>query len=55
MKRKKNLEKRTSVVEQLQRSRNVGTQVLDEIAKVVPNGIYLTQLEKQDNSFKYYW
>jgi type IV pilus assembly protein PilN len=48
--KKKELEKRTSVVEQLQRSRNVGTQVLDEIAKVVPNGIYLTQLEKQDNS-----
>jgi type IV pilus assembly protein PilN len=48
--KKKELEKRTSVVEQLQRSRNVGTQVLDEIAKVVPNGIYLTQLEKQNNS-----
>jgi len=48
--KKKELEKRTNVVEQLQRSRNVGTQVLDEIAKVVPNGIYLTRLEKQDNS-----
>lgn len=49
-KKKKELKKRTSVVEQLQRSRNVVTQVLDEIAKVVPNGIYLTRLEKQDNS-----
>jgi type IV pilus assembly protein PilN len=48
--KKKELKKRTSVVEQLQRSRNVVTQVLDEIAKVVPNGIYLTRLEKQDNS-----
>jgi type IV pilus assembly protein PilN len=48
--KKKELEKRTSVVEQLQRSRNVGTQVLDEIAKIVPNGIYLTRLEKQGNS-----
>ncbi len=48
--KKKELKKRTSVVEQLQRSRNVGTQVLDEIAKIVPNGIYLTRLEKQDNS-----
>ena len=48
--KKKELQKRTSVVEQLQRSRNVGTQVLDEIAKVVPNGIYLTRLEKQGNS-----
>lgn len=48
--KKKELEKRTGVVEQLQRSRNVGTQVLDEIAKVVPNGIYLTHLEKRDNT-----
>ena len=48
-KKKKELKKRTSVVEQLQRSRNVVTQVLDEIAKVVPNGIYLTRLKKQDN------
>ena len=48
--KKKELEKRTAVVEELQRSRNVGTQVLDEIAKVVPNGIYLTRLEKQDNT-----
>lgn len=44
------LQKRISVIEQLQRSRNVGTQVLDEIAKIIPNGIYITQLEKQGNS-----
>lgn len=43
------LQKRISVIEQLQRSRNVGTQVLDEIAKIIPNGIYLTKLEKQGN------
>jgi type IV pilus assembly protein PilN len=48
--KKRELEKRTRVVEQLQRSRNVGTQVLDEMAKIVPNGIYLTRLEKQDNN-----
>ncbi|WP_085299939.1 PilN domain-containing protein [Cognaticolwellia mytili] len=48
--KKKELEKRINVVEQLQRSRNVGTQVLNEIANIVPNGIYLTRLEKQDNS-----
>jgi len=48
--KKKELKKRTNVIEQLQRSRNVGTQVLNEIARVVPNGIYLTRLEKQDNS-----
>ena len=47
--KKDELEKRMSVIEQLQRSRNVGTQVLDELAKVVPNGIYLTKLQKQGN------
>ncbi len=50
--KKKELQKRTSVVEQLQRSRNVGTQVLDEIAKIVPAGVYLTRLEKQGNSIQ---
>jgi len=50
--KKKELQKRTSVVEQLQRSRNVGTQVLDEIAKIVPTGVYLTRLEKQGNSIQ---
>lgn len=43
------LQKRISVIEQLQRSRNVGTQVLDEIAKIIPTGVYLTKLEKQGN------
>ncbi len=43
------LQKRIDVVEQLQRSRNVGTQVLDEIAKIIPNGIYITRLSKQGN------
>jgi type IV pilus assembly protein PilN len=43
------LKERIEVVEQLQRSRNVGTQVLNEIAKIVPSGVYLTRLEKQGN------
>ena len=46
------LQKRIDVVEQLQRSRNVGTQILDEIAKIIPNGIYITQLDKQGNSIE---
>jgi len=50
--KKKELQKRTSVVEQLQRSRNVGTQVLDEIAKIVPIGVYLTKLDKKGNSIQ---
>lgn len=47
--KKAELENRIAVVQQLQRSRNVGTQVLDEITKVVPNGVYLTKLDKQGN------
>lgn len=50
--KKKELEQRMRVVEQLQRSRNVGTQVLNEIANVVPNGIYLTELKKQNNTLE---
>jgi type IV pilus assembly protein PilN len=50
--KKRELEKRTIVIEELQRSRNVGTQVLNEIAKVVPTGIYLTRMEKQGDSLQ---
>ncbi|WP_019029571.1 PilN domain-containing protein [Colwellia piezophila] len=47
--KKKALQQLIAVVEQLQRSRNVGTQVLDEIAKIIPNGIYIIELEKRGN------
>ena len=50
--KKSELQKRTAVVEQLQRSRNVGTQVLDEIAKIVPTGVYLIKMEKQGSSLQ---
>ncbi|TYK65250.1 PilN domain-containing protein [Colwellia echini] len=50
--KKAELQKRINVVEQLQRSRNVGTQVLDEIAKIIPNGIYIIELEKQGNTLQ---
>ena len=50
--KKKELEQRMTVVEQLQRSRNVGTQVLNEIAKIIPNGIYLTHLKKVNNTLE---
>jgi len=44
------LQRRIDVIEQLQRSRNVGTQVIDEIARIIPNGIYITQIDKQGNT-----
>ena len=47
--KKKRLQNRIGVIEQLQRSRNVGTRVLDEVAKIVPAGVYLTKLEKKGN------
>mgnify|MGYP005989925455 FL=1 len=43
------LQERIDVIEQLQRSRNVGTQVLNEIATIIPNGIYITQIDKAGN------
>ncbi|SET18225.1 PilN domain-containing protein [Thalassotalea agarivorans] len=50
--KKAELEKRIRVVEQLQRSRNVGTQVLNEIAKIVPTGVYLISIEKEENTLQ---
>mgnify|MGYP006158948221 CR=1 FL=1 len=35
--------------EQLQRSRNLGTQIMDEVAKTVPAGVYLVSMDKKFN------
>jgi len=50
--KKKSLQERINVIEQLQRSRNVATQVLDEIAKIVPAGVYLVKLEKKGDNIQ---
>lgn len=47
---KKSLQQRMSLIAQLQGSRNLGTQIMDEIASAVPAGVYLTQLEKKGTS-----
>lgn len=44
---KKSLQQRMSLISQLQGSRNLGTQIMDEIATAVPTGVYLTQLDKK--------
>ena len=44
---KDSLNQRIKLIEQLQSSRNLGTQVLNEIAQIVPAGIYLTKIEKK--------
>ncbi|CAM5208562.1 PilN domain-containing protein [Alishewanella longhuensis] len=47
---KRSLQQRMTLIEQLQGSRNLGTQIMSEIARVVPNGVYLTQLEKKGST-----
>lgn len=47
---KKSLQQRMSLISQLQGSRNLGTQIMDEIARIVPAGVYLTQLDKKGTS-----
>lgn len=47
---KKSLQQRMSLISQLQGSRNLGTQIMDEIAHIVPAGVYLTQLDKKGTS-----
>lgn len=47
---KKNLQQRMLLIEQLQSSRNLGTQIIDAIARSVPAGVHLTQLEKRGSS-----
>mgnify|MGYP000450794753 FL=1 len=46
-KTKENLNQRIKLIEQLQSSRNLGTQILNEVAIIVPAGIYLTKIEKK--------
>ena len=51
-KQKENLQRRIRLIEELQLNRSLGTQIIDEIARVVPAGVYLTSLERQDNMIK---
>jgi len=50
--KKKSLQERINVIEQLQRSRNLATQVLNEIVNVVPTGVYITKIEKQGDNIQ---
>ncbi|MEE2001032.1 PilN domain-containing protein [Alkalimonas sp. MEB108] len=47
---KNSLQQRMALITQLQGSRNLGTQIMDEIVRVVPSGVYLTSLEKKGNA-----
>jgi len=45
--RKKDIERRTEIILNLQQSRNLPTHVLDELVRMVPPGIYLSSIEKK--------
>ncbi|MBT1445317.1 PilN domain-containing protein [Shewanella sp. JM162201] len=45
--RKKDIERRTAIILDLQQARNLPTHVLDELVRVVPSGIYLSSVEKK--------
>ncbi|GAB2990576.1 PilN domain-containing protein [Psychrosphaera aestuarii] len=48
--KKSDLNKRIALIEQLQESRNLGTEIFNEVAGMVPTGIYLTKIEKKGPS-----
>ncbi|MGB0893176.1 MAG: PilN domain-containing protein [Parashewanella sp.] len=45
--KKKNIERRTEIILNLQQGRNLPTRVLDEIVRIIPAGIYLSKIEKK--------
>ncbi|MCE9680217.1 PilN domain-containing protein [Shewanella sp. AS1] len=45
--RKKDIERRTDIILDLQQARNLPTHVLDELVRIVPPGIYLSSIEKK--------
>ena len=51
-KKKESLQQRMRLIEELQSSRNLGTQIMDELAKMVPSGVYLTSLERKDRALQ---
>ena len=51
-KKKESLQQRMRLIEELQSSRNLGTQIMDELAKMVPSGVYLTSLERRDRALQ---
>ena len=44
---KQQLLRKIALIEQLQSNRNLATQILSDIARIVPTGVYLTQVEKK--------
>lgn len=51
-KQKESIEKRISLIKQLQEHRNVSPIVLDELAKIVPGGIAFRKLVRKENAIE---
>ena len=51
-KHKEDLEQRLLLVQELQESRNLLTQLFNTMADIVPPGVYLTKVEKKDRALK---
>ncbi|MBW8190022.1 PilN domain-containing protein [Neiella marina] len=49
---KQDLEQRLKLVQELQQSRNLLTQLFNAMADMIPQGVYLTRVEKQDKLLK---
>ncbi len=50
--KKESLQQRMRLIEELQSNRNLGTQIMDEVAKIVPSGVYLTSLIRKDRALQ---
>ncbi|MFY8273915.1 PilN domain-containing protein [Pseudoalteromonas sp. SSDWG2] len=51
-KKKESLQQRMRLIEELQSNRNLGTRIMDEVAKIVPSGVYFTTLERRGNAIQ---
>ncbi|MEO2268738.1 PilN domain-containing protein [Pseudoalteromonas sp. YIC-656] len=51
-KKKASLQQRMRLIEELQSNRNLGTRIMDEVAKIVPSGVYFTTLERRGNAIQ---
>lgn len=50
---KKDLQNRLELIQQLQQSRNLLTQVFNSMAEVIPAGVYLTSVEQKGRSIEF--
>ncbi|GAP74690.1 type IV pilus biogenesis protein PilN [Pseudoalteromonas sp. SW0106-04] len=51
-KKKESLQQRMRLIEELQSNRNLGTQIMDEVAKIVPSGVYFMTLERRGDAIQ---